>query len=88
MVRLTVVTTFGLIGTVATGFLGMNLFDHTALDPLTKLGIFTAVFIPSASLAFYTIAKSKRLFAFLDALASDRHGAKDKLIALKKIWGR
>ena len=28
VLRLTVVTTFGLIGTVATGFLGMNLFAH------------------------------------------------------------
>ncbi len=29
VVRLTVVTTFGLVGTVTTGFIGMNLFDWT-----------------------------------------------------------
>jgi Mg2+ and Co2+ transporter CorA len=29
VVRLTVVTTLGLIATVSTGFLGMNLFDET-----------------------------------------------------------
>ncbi|NJO35049.1 MAG: hypothetical protein HC869_19995 [Rhodospirillales bacterium] len=47
MMRLTVVTTFGLIGTVATGFLGMNLFSHSAQSVKIKVGIFVAVFVPT-----------------------------------------
>jgi hypothetical protein len=86
MVRLTVVTAFGLIGTVATGFLGMNLFDHTTLDPWTKSGIFTLVFIPTTVLTFFTIARSQRLSDFLDAIANERAGAGEKLRAFRDIW--
>lgn len=88
MVRLTVVTAFGLIGTVATGFLGMNLFDHANLDPATKAGIFVAVFIPTMILTFYTIAKSQRLFEFLDAIADENHGVGTRLRSFIDIWRR
>ena len=46
VVRLTVVTTFGLIGTVATGFLGMNLLALAEAPLLEKLGYFFVVLIP------------------------------------------
>ena len=88
VVRLTVVTAFGLIGTVATGFLGMNLFDHTTLDPAAKVAIFTAVFVPTTLLTFYTIAKSQRLFEFLDALANEGASPGEKLRAVAAIWRR
>lgn len=88
MARLTVVTTLGLIGTVATGFLGMNLFDHTALDPLTRAGIFAAVLIPTLILAFVTVARSQRLSEFLDTLANESAGAGSKLRAFRRIWWR
>lgn len=86
--RLTVVTAFGLIGTVATGFLGMNLFDHTEFDALTKLAIFLAVFIPIMALTFYTISKSARLTDFLDALSNESIRLPDKLKALIRVWWR
>jgi CorA-like Mg2+ transporter protein len=88
IVRLTVVTAFGLIGTVATGFLGMNLFDHTTFDPLTKLAIFLAVFVPTMLLTFYTIAKSQRLFEFLDAIASENKSLGAKLRSFRNVWTR
>lgn len=88
MVRLTVVTAFGLIGTVATGFLGMNLFDHTNFDPVTKFGIFVAVFIPTMILAFYTIAKSQRLFEFLDAIANENQAVGARFRSFIDIWRR
>ena len=47
VVRLTVVTTFGLIGTVATGFLGMNLLALAESTFLEKLGYFFLVLIPT-----------------------------------------
>lgn len=86
--RLTVVTAFGLIGTVATGFLGMNLFDHAAFDPLTKVAIFLAVFVPIMLLTFYTIAKSPRLTDFLDALGNEAVGIGGKFKALWRVWWR
>ncbi|MDO9384421.1 MAG: CorA family divalent cation transporter [Hyphomicrobiaceae bacterium] len=86
--RLTVVTAFGLIGTVATGFLGMNLFDHTGLSGLEKVAMFAAVFVPTLVLTFYTIAKSQRLSSFLDALGNETIGLGEKLSAFVKVWRR
>ena len=88
VVRLTVVTAFGLVGTVATGFLGMNIFDHTAHEPATKLAIFVAVFVPTMLLTFYTIVKSRRLFEFLDVLASESASPREKRRAFIDIWWR
>src|SRR5262245_57495203 len=47
VVRLTVVTTFGLIGTVVTGFLGMNLIAAAESSLSVKLGYFALVLIPT-----------------------------------------
>jgi hypothetical protein len=86
VVRLTVVTTFGLIGTVATGFLGMNLIA-AADNPLsTKMVYFLVVFVPTVVLTLYTIAKSKRLAEFLEALSDERLTREDKLNILLNVW--
>jgi hypothetical protein len=86
MMRLTVVTTFGLIGTVATGFLGMNLFSHSEQPSEIKLAIFFGVFVPTILLTFYTVAKSRRLSEFLDALSDEKIGWRPRLRALLAIW--
>ncbi len=88
MARLTVVTTLGLIGTVATGFLGMNIFDHTALDPWSRLGIFLAVLVPTLVLAFATVARSQRLSEFLEAMANETVDLAGKWRAFIRIWWR
>lgn len=88
VVRLTVVTAFGLIGTVATGILGMNLFAEAENTPLTKLGYFMLAFIPTTALVLYTIAKSKRLSAFLDALSDENLVLRRKLRSLTDVWKR
>jgi Mg2+ and Co2+ transporter CorA len=86
VVRLTVVTTFGLIGTVSTGFLGMNLIAE-ADNPLgIKLLYFALVFIPTLALTLYTIVKSKRLSEFLEALSDERLQRQDKLNILLNVW--
>ncbi|HKA42215.1 MAG TPA: hypothetical protein VKF40_09525 [Burkholderiales bacterium] len=86
VVRLTVVTTFGLIGTVATGFLGMNLIA-AADQPLTaKIGYFALVLIPTIILTFYTVAKSGRLAQFLEVLSDERAPAGAKLRAVVDVW--
>jgi hypothetical protein len=88
VVRLTVVTAFGLIGTVATGFLGMNLFALAELPAWQKLAWFVAVLVPTAALTFYTIVKSKRLSDFLEALSDERLPAASKLASLLAVWRR
>ncbi len=72
VVRLTVVTIFGLIGTITTGFFGMNLIAASH-EPFGRrvLGL-TLVFIAVAVLTLFTIVKSKRLSDFLDALSDER----------------
>ncbi len=86
VIRLTVVTAFGLVGTVATGILGMNLFDEAANPPAVKVFYFLLVFIPVMSLTLYTIVKSKRLSVFLDALSDETLSWRQKWDALKDVW--
>ncbi|MET0178910.1 MAG: hypothetical protein ABW194_00310, partial [Novosphingobium sp.] len=88
VVRLTVVTFFGLIGTVATGLLGMNLIDLTQEHWLVRLLVLIAVLIPVAALTFYTAAKSQRLSEFLEAVSDARLSPRDKLRALARVWRR
>jgi hypothetical protein len=86
VVRLTVVTILGLIGTITTGFLGMNLIA-AADDPLPKRALaFAAVFAATAALTVYTIARSKRLSDFLDALSDERLSAWGKVRALAAVF--
>jgi hypothetical protein len=86
VVRLTVVTTFGLIGTVATGFLGMNLFAFSEEPVSTKLLYFLIVLAPVTFVTFYTIIKSKRLSDFLEALSDERLSGRAKLASLVAVW--
>jgi hypothetical protein len=72
VVRLTVVTVFGLIGTITTGFLGMNLIA-AADQPLTTRTLFFLVVLGlTVALTVYTVVKSKRLSDFLDAVSDER----------------
>jgi hypothetical protein len=86
IVRLTVVTIIGLIGTVTTGFLGMNLIAEADAPPARKLLYFMIVFVPTIFLTFYTMAKSKGLSDFLDALSDERLTAWQKAKALAAVW--
>ena len=86
VVRLTVVTIFGLIGTVSTGFLGMNLLAEAESPLGTKLLIFFTVFLFTLGLTVYTMAKSKRLSDFLDALSDERLSAWQKFKSLALVW--
>ena len=88
VVRLTVVTIFGLIGTVTTGFIGMNLIDEAGAPLDRKLWIFAAVFVPTIVLTMYTMAKSKRLSDFLDVLSDERVSTWAKVKAFAGVWRR
>jgi len=86
VVRLTVVTTFGLIGTIVTGFLGMNLFALAEAPALDRTLYFVATLVPTVALTFYTIVKSKRLSDFLEAISDERLPARAKLASLVAVW--
>ena len=88
VVRLTVVTILGLIGTVTTGFLGMNLLAEADAPLGRKLAIFAAVFVTTAMLTLYTMSKSKGLSDFLDALSDERLSVWMKVKALAGVWRR
>lgn len=88
VVRLTVVTIFGLIGTVTTGFLGMNLMAEADSSLGRRLAIFATVFVVTTVVTVYTMVRSKRLSDFLDALSDERLTAWQKCKALGAVWRR
>lgn len=88
VVRLTVVTTFGLIGTVAGGLLGMNLIAWSEEPAPWRIGVFLGLLVAVAALTLYTVKKSKRLSDFLEVLADEQASAGDKLKAFARVWRR
>jgi hypothetical protein len=70
--RLTAVTIVGLIGTTATGFLGMNLIDETAAPLLVKLGYFCIVAAAVTALTVGVVVFSRSLIALLDRMSGER----------------
>ena len=86
VVRLTVVTAFGLIGTTVTGFFGMNLLGFDGLSPAGKALYFLGVLAATTWVTFYTVMKSKRLSDFLDLLSDEREPFWRKIAALLKVW--
>jgi hypothetical protein len=88
VVRLTVVTIMSLIGTVTTGFLGMNLIAEADASFWRKVWLFNAVFIPTILLTIYTMAKSKYLSDFLDALTDEKLTFWGKCKSFIAVWYR
>jgi hypothetical protein len=86
VVRLTVVTIFGLVGTITTGFLGMNLLAAADAPLPLRAAVFAAVLGLTAALTVYTIVKSKRLSDFLDTVSDERLSAWTKLKAFAAVW--
>lgn len=87
VVRLTVVTVFGLIGSVVTGVAGMNLFafaDYPLVLPLVSL---IAVAAAVTVLPFYKLAKSKGLADFLDSVSDERLPVR-AWASLLDVWRR
>ena len=88
VVRLTVVTLFGLIGTITTGFLGMNLLAEADAPVIKKIAWFAVVGLFTTWLTVYTMIKSKRLSDFIDALSDDRQTLRGKFAAFVAVWRR
>jgi hypothetical protein len=88
MMRLTVVTTFGLIGTVATGFLGMNLIAAADAPLPTRVGVFALVMAGAALLTLFAVARSARLAELLEIVADEKVGTGEKLAAFWRVFQR
>jgi hypothetical protein len=88
VVRLTVVTIFGLVGTVTTGFLGMNLLAMGDSPMPLRVLAFAAVFVGTVWLTIYTIGKSKKLSDFLDVLSEESLPWRVRFAALARVWQR
>lgn len=86
VVRLTVVTTVGLIGTLTTGLLGVNLIAAADSSPFVKLLYVLLSVIPMTWLTIYSVVKSKRLSDFLEILSDERVSSSAKLGALLDVW--
>ena len=86
MVRLTVATIFGMILTVSTGFLGMNLIAEADASTSMKIIYFALVTLPCGLLALFAVGRSRRLSDFLDALADERLAVRAKYIALENVF--
>jgi hypothetical protein len=71
MLRLTVVTIMGLVGTISTGFLGMNLIDQTAAPLKVKLMYFGVVSLAAIVFTVLTIVFSRALAGVFDWLSKE-----------------
>ncbi len=86
VVRLTVVTILGLVGTITTGFLGMNLIAAADAPLAWRVLAFMVALALTAALTMYTIAKSKRLSDFLDIVSDERLSAWVKVKSFIGVW--
>jgi uncharacterized membrane protein YuzA (DUF378 family) len=80
--RLTVVTTLSIIGTVATGFLGMNLIAAAEEPIWVKIAYFAVVVAVFAVIVFFTVSKSTMLAESFEIVANERASSEAKLVAL------
>jgi len=86
VVRLTVVTIFGLVGTITTGFLGMNLLAAADSPMSQRVAMFLVVLALTLAITVYTIVKSKRLSDFLDVVSDERLSMWTKTKAFFGVW--
>jgi hypothetical protein len=86
VVRLTVVTVFGMIGTVVTGVFGMNLFAFADIPLQLHIVVLAVSIVAVTALLFYTLAKSKGLADFLDAISDERLSTSAKVQVLIDVW--
>jgi hypothetical protein len=82
ILRLTVVTIVAMIGTIATGFLGMNVIAEADKPLWWRASLFVFTLVATGAVTLFTIVRSKRLADFLDALSDDRLSWREKYLVL------
>lgn len=86
VVRLTVVTVFSMIGTVATGILGMNLIAEAEAPVSVRVFYFVVTTLITALFMLFAILKSRQLSDVMDVLADDQKTLFARLAALSRAW--
>jgi hypothetical protein len=79
-----VVTIFGLVGTIATGVLGMNLLNETDSSLTRRVLIFLLTVGLTLAFTAFTITRSKALADFLDAMSDERISWRGKWASLRR----
>jgi hypothetical protein len=86
ILRLTVVTIVGLIGTVASGLLGMNIFAEADRPMAERVAVFLIALAVTVVVTVTSIVYSKRLANVLDSLSDARIGWRGKWAAAHRSW--
>jgi len=86
ILRLTVVTIVGLIGTVATGILGMNIFAEADKPVGERVAVFLTALGVTIALTVWSVVYSKRLADMLDLLSDRRMGWRGKWHGMRQVW--
>lgn len=86
ILRLTVVTILGLIGTIATGFLGMNLISAAEAPMGVRVLMFLITLAATLALTVGTMSQSKRLADVLDVMSDSRIGWPAKWREARRAW--
>ena len=86
ILRLTVVTIIGLIGTVASGLLGMNIIAEADKPLAERFVVFAVALIVTVVLTGLSVVYSKRLADVLDSLSDTRLNWGAKWRAVRRSW--
>lgn len=86
MLRLTVVTIFGMMASITTGFLGMNLIDEADAPLARRVAFLLVGLVPAVLVTFFAVLRSRRLSDLLDVLSNERASLRDKYAALARIF--
>lgn len=86
ILRLTVVTIIGLIGTVASGLLGMNIIAEADKPLIERVVVFALAVVVTVILTGMSVVYSKRLADVLDALSDTRIDGRSKWRAALQSW--
>ncbi|MDD4912805.1 MAG: hypothetical protein PHP57_10970 [Sideroxydans sp.] len=88
IVRLTVVTTFSMVGAVTTGLLGMNLIAEAESPIAERLVFFVVAAALTLSFMLFAILKSKQLSDVMDVLSDDQKSLRKRLSSVSNAWKR
>jgi len=86
ILRLTVVTIVGLIGTIATGILGMNIFAEADKPLAERITVVVIAIALTVVVTVLSVVHSKRMANVLDALSDTRSSGKSKWAAVRRSW--
>ena len=86
LIRQGVDTIFGLIGTIASGLLGMNIIAEAERPAGVRLLIFLIFLGSTVALTVVTVAQSKRLADILDVMSDARLTWSSKWKAMRAAW--